>query len=80
LTTGQLQEGIWFDDLPQTTILFDEATRLSADKSTGPLTKFEIPPLTVLTNPKQVYLQRAYEVLNQVKAFSSGARKERRKI
>ncbi|CAL8089345.1 unnamed protein product [Orchesella dallaii] len=80
LTTGQLQEGLWFDDLPQTTILFDDPIRRSVNKSTGPFRIFQIPPLTVLKNPRQVYLQRAYEVLDQVEAFAAGTHKVRSKI
>jgi len=66
LITGQLQEGVWFDDLPQVTVLFDNPN--PPDASTEELSQphknaHEIPPITVLKNYKQVYLKRAHDVL-----------------
>jgi hypothetical protein len=64
LTTGQLQEGVWSDDLPQVTKMMDDIkTRSIAPNQT----EFEIPPLTILKSPHQVYLERAHEVLAEVK-------------
>lgn len=72
LKTGQLQEGLWLDNLPQVTVIFDDPNN-RIDESTGMnKTEFDIPPLTVLKNPRTVYLQRAHEVLNEIEEFHAG--------
>jgi len=64
LTTGQIQEGVWCDDEPQVTLIFDDLKR--RDKAPRK-TEFQIPQLTMLKSPQQVYLERAHEVMETVK-------------
>jgi len=68
LSTGQLQEGVWFDNLPQVTVLFDDPNPAERfDETTGKTkTPYEIPPLTVIKNPRHVYLHRAHDVLQMI--------------
>lgn len=70
-TTGQLQEGIWLDDYPQVTVIFDDPNNRIYEETGRSRTEFEIPPLTILKNPRNVYLKRAYEVLSQIDESSA---------
>jgi hypothetical protein len=67
LSTGQIQEGVWYDDFPEVTLFMDDVKhrRDNAPKKT----EFDIPPLTMLQDPHQVYLARAHEVLDKVAAL-----------
>ncbi|XP_035716433.1 MORN repeat-containing protein 3 [Folsomia candida] len=64
LSTGQVQEGVWFDDFPEVTEMRDDLKRRDGAPRK---TEFEIPPLTILMDPHQVYLSRAHEILDKVK-------------
>jgi len=76
-TTGQLQEGVWFDDLPQVTTFMDDPSPSPSKGMDETIelrkTPFPIPPLTVLRNPKHVYLTRAHEVLKMIEDSESAA-------
>jgi len=70
VSKGQLEEGVWFDDLPEVTVMIDdtpEKREVASDK-----TEWDIPPLTILLDANSVYLPRAAEVLDKV----AGLKKE----
>jgi len=63
LTTGQVQEGVWLNNQPEVTFIRDdEELRTVAPDAT----EFNIPPLTLLKAPNDVYLARAHEVLQSI--------------
>lgn len=67
---GQIEEGVWFEDLPEVTVMIDdtpERREVAADK-----TEWDIPELTILLDANSVYLPRAQEVLDKV----AGLKKE----
>jgi len=69
ISKGQIEEGVWFDDLPEVTLMMDdtpERREAASDK-----TEFEIPPLTILLDANSVYLPRAHEVLDKVNGLKN---------
>jgi len=64
--TGQMQEGVWYMDKPQISVMVDDEKR----RNVAPRkTQYELPMLSILRCPNDVYLERAHETMKLVAEY-----------
>jgi hypothetical protein len=67
LATGQIQEGVWYDDQAQVSVFRDDGKRRPFAQNRTP---YPIPPLR-LKYPREIYNERALEVMESAKKFQN---------